>query len=91
MKDPRFDPISRDEMPRLQVSVSILTNFEEAANYLDWEIGKHGIRIEFEREKGFKGSATFLPEVASEQSKFCLIEFSLIFKTPNLLNNFRMG
>ena len=69
MKDSRFDPISREEMPRLRVSVSILTNFEEASNYLDWEVGKHGIRIEFEKEKGFKGSATYLPEVASGKKK----------------------
>ncbi|XP_023340950.1 uncharacterized protein CG5902 [Eurytemora carolleeae] len=67
MKDSRFSPVSRDEFPHLQVSVSILCRFEPGQNYLDWEIGVHGIRIEFINEKGSKRSATYLPEVAHEQ------------------------
>ncbi|XP_053207437.1 nuclear protein AMMECR1-like [Panonychus citri] len=66
-KDSRFAPISRDEFPRLHVSVSILRHFEDGNNYLDWEIGIHGIRIEFYTEKGSRRTATFLPEVAPEQ------------------------
>lgn len=66
-KDERFRPINRDELNDLYVSVSILTRFEDAADYLDWEVGVHGIRIEFQTERGNKRSATFLPEVASEQ------------------------
>lgn len=66
-KDERFHPINRDELDNLYVSVSILTHFEEAKNYLDWEVGIHGIRIEFYNERGGKRSATYLPEVASEQ------------------------
>lgn len=34
---------------------------------MDWEIGVHGIRIEFYSEKGTKRTATYLPEVAPEQ------------------------
>lgn len=70
MKDTRFSPISKDELSKLHVSVSILRHFEEAENYLDWEVGRHGIRIEFYSEKGNKQSATYLPEVASEQGEF---------------------
>ncbi|XP_033231391.1 AMME syndrome candidate gene 1 protein homolog [Belonocnema kinseyi] len=66
-KDSRFNPISRDELPRLHVSISILRHFEDGADYLDWEIGVHGIRIEFHNEKGSKRTATYLPEVAKEQ------------------------
>lgn len=66
-KDSRFNPISREEIPRLHVSISILRHFEDAIDYLDWEIGVHGIRIEFHNEKGNKQTATFLPEVAKEQ------------------------
>lgn len=66
-KDERFHPINRDELNSLNVSVSILTQFEDAKNFLDWEVGVHGIRIEFYTERGSKRSATFLPEVASEQ------------------------
>ena len=42
LKDSRFAPITRDELPRLTVSVSILMNFEEARGYLDWTLGVHG-------------------------------------------------
>ncbi|XP_054168425.1 uncharacterized protein CG5902-like [Oppia nitens] len=67
LKDSRFSPITRDELPRLYVSVSILRHFEDANNYNDWQIGVHGIRIEFVTEKGSKRTATYLPEVAPEQ------------------------
>lgn len=67
VNDSRFKPITKDEIPKLHCSVSILTNFEDANDYLDWEIGVHGIRIEFYNEKGQKKSATYLPEVATEQ------------------------
>ncbi|XP_042899970.1 uncharacterized protein CG5902 isoform X1 [Parasteatoda tepidariorum] len=66
-KDSRFSPITRDEFGKLHVSVSILRHFEEGEDYMDWEIGIHGIRIEFTTEKGSKRTATYLPEVASEQ------------------------
>lgn len=65
--DSRFSPISRDEYPFLSCAVSILTNFEPCASYSDWDIGFHGIRIEFLNERGSKRSATYLPEVAFEQ------------------------
>ena len=35
----RFSPISKAEISSLHVSVSILVGFEEANNYLDWEVG----------------------------------------------------
>ncbi|EDW24459.1 GL23386 [Drosophila persimilis] len=60
-KDSRFAPISRDEFSRLTVSVSILQNFEEAQGHLDWQLGVHGIRIEFLTERGWKST------VATEQ------------------------
>ncbi|XP_045768610.1 uncharacterized protein CG5902 [Maniola jurtina] len=67
LKDSRFTPITREEVPRLSVSVSILQHFEEAEHYLDWKLGKHGIRIEFLSERGSKRTATYLPQVATEQ------------------------
>ncbi|XP_078051258.1 uncharacterized protein CG5902 isoform X1 [Augochlora pura] len=66
-KDSRFNPITREELPRLHVSVSILRHFEDGVDYLDWEVGVHGIRIEFHNEKGNKRTATYLPDVATEQ------------------------
>jgi uncharacterized protein (TIGR00296 family) len=65
--DTRFNPISKEELSKLNCSVSLLTNFEPANAWDDWEIGKHGIRIEFLNEKGHKRSATYLPEIALEQ------------------------
>lgn len=66
-QDTRFDPIGKEELPKLNCSVSLLTNFEPAKSWKDWEIGTHGIRIEFYNEKGHKRSATYLPEIAPEQ------------------------
>nr|XP_056715330.1 nuclear protein AMMECR1 isoform X2 [Euleptes europaea] len=67
LKDSRFPPMTREELPRLFCSVSLLTNFEDVCDYMDWEVGVHGIRIEFINEKGSKRTATYLPEVAKEQ------------------------
>ena len=63
--DSRFDPISINEIHKLQVGISLLTEFQVCtAN--DWEIGVHGIWIDFSNERGQKFSSTFLPEVALE-------------------------
>jgi len=66
-RDSRFSAITKAELSRLHCSVSLLIRFEDALNYLDWQIGRHGIRIEFLNEKGSRKTATYLPEVASEQ------------------------
>ncbi|MEE6497058.1 hypothetical protein FKM82_002576 [Ascaphus truei] len=73
LKDSRFPPMTRDELPRLFCSVSLLTNFEDVCDCLDWEVGVHGIRIEFINEKGSKRTATYLPEVAKEQGHSCTL------------------
>jgi len=67
MKDSRFSPMTREEFPHLRVAVSILCQFEDGEDYLDWEVGVHGIRIEFYTERGSKKTATYLPEVATQQ------------------------
>ncbi|KAJ5072143.1 ammecr1 [Anaeramoeba ignava] len=61
--DSRFKPLKKSELKNLECSVSLLTNFENAKNYLDWELGKHGIRIEF-----LNYHATYLPHVAPNRS-----------------------
>lgn len=64
-------------------SVSLLTNFEECSDYLDWELGVHGIYIDFKAPSSTavssntsrrlngttrtKLTATYLPEVAPAQ------------------------
>ena len=36
-----------EEVPHLRCEISILSNFENIQEPLDWEVGKHGIEIEF--------------------------------------------
>ncbi|CAL6063770.1 AMMECR1-domain_containing protein [Hexamita inflata] len=62
MQDPRFDPISVSELPTLSVAVSLLVNYQPV-DALDWEVGKHGILINYKGKSG-----TYLPEVALEQN-----------------------
>lgn len=66
LKDSRFSPITRDEVPNLHCGVSLLIGFQDGESYLDWEVGKHGIIIDFNAH-GRSYSATYLPEVAEEQ------------------------
>ena len=65
-QDTRFDPIELDEVNDLHCGLSLLCNFTKIDNALDWEVGKHGIEIEF-THKSYPYSGTFLPEVAKEQ------------------------
>ena len=37
-RDSRFSPITREEFPKLHVSVSILRHFEDGQDYLDWQV-----------------------------------------------------
>ncbi|KAL1845128.1 hypothetical protein VTK73DRAFT_1067 [Phialemonium thermophilum] len=66
LHDTRFEPITARELPSLEVAVTLLTDFEDAADAMDWEIGKHGLRISFYYH-GRRYGATYLPDVASEQ------------------------
>ncbi|XP_022860454.1 uncharacterized protein At2g38710-like isoform X3 [Olea europaea var. sylvestris] len=68
LRDRRFPPIQAKELPYLQCTVSILTNYETARDYLDWEVGKHGMIIEFtDPDHNARRSATYLPEVAAHE------------------------
>ncbi|XP_066266375.1 nuclear protein AMMECR1-like [Branchiostoma lanceolatum] len=65
-RDERFAPIAEVELRKLHCSVFLLTELEIAEDYLDWEIGTHGIRIEFVDEDGTERAATYLPHVARD-------------------------
>ncbi|ESW17391.1 hypothetical protein PHAVU_007G235600 [Phaseolus vulgaris] len=68
LRDRRFPPIQANELPLLECTVSLLTDYEAAKNYLDWEIEKHGIIIEFsDPVYCTRRSATYLPEVAANE------------------------
>jgi uncharacterized protein (TIGR00296 family) len=66
LSDTRFTPISARELASLECAVTLLTNFEPAADPMDWDIGTHGLRISFS-EKGRRYGSTYLPDVAKEQ------------------------
>ncbi|VEU45133.1 unnamed protein product [Pseudo-nitzschia multistriata] len=65
-RDRRFNPISREEVQSLRVSVSLLVDYEDCEHVYDWTIGVHGIMIKFAVD-GKLFSGTFLPEVAKQQ------------------------
>ncbi|XP_071734660.1 uncharacterized protein At2g38710-like isoform X2 [Rutidosis leptorrhynchoides] len=68
LRDRRFPPMQAKELPFLHCTVSLLTNYEDAANYLDWEVGKHGIIIEFvDPDNKTRRNATYLPDVAAQE------------------------
>jgi AMME syndrome candidate gene 1 protein len=66
LHDYRFRPITKRELPTLEVAVTLLTDFEDAKDAMDWEIGTHGIRLSF-YERNKKYGSTYLPDVAVEQ------------------------
>lgn len=64
--DTRFNPISKRELPSLEVAVTLLTDFEDCDDAMDWELGTHGLRVSF-RDGARRYGSTFLPDVAPEQ------------------------
>lgn len=68
LRDSRFAPVELREVSRLSCSVSLLSCFEDAADWQDWVVGRHGLIVEFtDPAMQCKRSATFLPEVAADQ------------------------
>ncbi|KAI9219704.1 AMMECR1 domain-containing protein [Blastocladiella britannica] len=69
--DRRFAPITASELPALHVGVSLLSDFDDCADALDWTLGEHGIRAFYRPRPGSRDtaerSATFLPEVPTAQ------------------------
>lgn len=65
LNDGRFSPIKATELESLVCTLSLLTDYEECDSYDDWQIGKHGISIKFEKD-GRSYHAIFLPEVMTE-------------------------
>eukprot|EP00439_Symbiodinium_sp_Y106_P075281 s1179_g14.t2 len=66
MKDRRFPPVKLDEVPALTCRISILHKFEPCAHAFDWQVGVHGVLLNFSDSHGRRFSATYLPEVAKE-------------------------
>ena len=62
LEDPRFEPVSPDELPGLRVEVSALTPPAPVASWRDIVLGRDGMTLE--KNGRF---AVFLPQVAPEQ------------------------
>ena len=60
-EDPRFSPVSRNELDDLDIEISVLTPMRRIHSLDEFELHKHGIYI----RKGYR-SGTFLPQVADE-------------------------
>ncbi len=59
--DPRFPPLSLDELKNLDIEISVLTPLKEIRDIEEIEVGKHGIYL----TKGFY-SGLLLPQVATQ-------------------------
>jgi len=68
-QDPRFPPISSDEISRLLIEISVLTPPVRLTNYSDIKIGVHGLILEEPDAHGL-----LLPQVAVE-NKFTSEDF----------------
>jgi hypothetical protein len=60
-EDPRFMPVTRDELEDLDIEISVLTPMRRIQSLDEFELHRHGIYI----KKGYR-SGTFLPQVADE-------------------------
>jgi len=60
--DSRFDPVMGDELPAIDIEISLLTPPVPVASYEEIIIGRHGLIL----SRGFH-RALFLPQVAIEQ------------------------
>jgi len=59
--DPRFSAVSLNELPDLQVEISVLTSPREIEAVTEIEVGRHGLIVEDGRRQGL-----LLPQVAVE-------------------------
>lgn len=60
-EDPRFSPLTRDELDKVHVEISVLTPMKRIHGLDDFVMGRDGLLI----RKGYR-SGTFLPQVADE-------------------------
>jgi AmmeMemoRadiSam system protein A len=62
LQDYRFNPVTEEELPELEIEISVLTPLELIRNTEEIEIGKHGLMIHLGYNRGL-----LLPQVATEQ------------------------
>ena len=62
LNDPRFNPVSPQELPSLDLEISVLTPLKKIKDVSEIQIGRHGVLL----KKGYY-QGVFLPQVATEQ------------------------
>jgi AmmeMemoRadiSam system protein A len=62
-RDPRFRPVREDELPYIELEISVLTPLSQITEPEQIEVGLHGIMI----RKGFQ-AGLLLPQVATERN-----------------------
>lgn len=60
-EDPRFPSVLPEELPEIQIEISVLSPLEEIHSPQEVQIGRHGVLIQQGSARG-----AFLPEVAEE-------------------------
>lgn len=61
MQDPRFEPLSADELANVEIEISILSEPTRTLDPLSLELGRDGVLIRRGKRRGL-----FLPKVATE-------------------------
>jgi AmmeMemoRadiSam system protein A len=61
LDDPRFPPVSEDELSKIQLDISVLSPLERVSQVEEVEVGKHGLLLENGYFRGL-----LLPQVAVE-------------------------
>ena len=59
--DPRFSPVRENELPDIDIEISVMSPLEEIRGPEEIEVGKHGLVVERDWSKGL-----LLPQVAPE-------------------------
>jgi AmmeMemoRadiSam system protein A len=63
VRDSRFTPVTKSELPELEIEISTMSPQKLISNWQDIQIGKHGVRIVLNGKSG-----TLLPQVATDNN-----------------------
>lgn len=58
-QDPRFQPVTRDELPEIDIEISIITPIRRVKNIKKIKVGRHGLLVRYGDAQGL-----LLPQVA---------------------------
>lgn len=61
-EDPRFPPVTREELPEIEIEVSVLSPFREIREISEIQVGVHGLLAQKGERRGL-----LLPQVASRE------------------------